>query len=49
MLHFQGLDQRAVGFDDDVVLLAEGGDVGSGEKGVHFDLVDRGHDPGLRV
>ena len=49
ILHFQGFHERAVGFDDDVVLLAELGDVGSGEERVHFDLVDRGYDPGLGV
>lgn len=49
MVHALGFDEGAVGFDDDVVLVAEGGDVGAGEEGVDFDLVDGRDGAGVGV
>ena len=39
MLHPECSSQGSVGFDDDVVLLAETGDGGAGVEGVDFNLV----------
>lgn len=40
VLHSKSSSQWSVCFDDDVVLLAEGGDLCSGVEWVHLDLVD---------
>ena len=49
MLHSQGSSQRRVRFDDDVVRLAEGGDLSARIEWVNFDLVDGGMYARLRI
>lgn len=40
MLHPPSPSERSVCFDDDVMLVAEGSDLGPGVERVNFDLVD---------
>lgn len=44
MFHLQRSDEGGICLDEDIVLLAKGGDVGSGVEGVNFDLIDGGPD-----
>ena len=47
MLHSQGPHQGRIGFDYNVMLLAERGDLRSGVEGMHFDLIDGWKNTGL--
>lgn len=44
MIHAHGSREWCVGFDDDVVFLADLSDLGLGVERVDFDLVDGGLD-----
>ena len=49
MLHAQGANEWGVGFDDNVMTLAESSDVGARVERVDLDLIDGGRDSWLRV